>query len=81
MNDGILKLIWEHWIADPFVDVENFYSDKKSVNLLRGVTVKLMIIHYKEQFNLYSPKQARTEMRKLDLISRTLKLPQSSEFE
>lgn len=81
MNDGILKHIWEHWIVDPFVDAEKFYSDKKSVNILREVTVKLMIIHFKEQFNILSPKQARTEMRKLDLISRTLKLPQSSEFE
>jgi hypothetical protein len=80
MNDSTLKYVWEHWITDPFVNAKEFYSDKSSVNLLRDLTVKIMIICFKEQFNILSPRQARTEMRKLDLISRTIKLPDPTEY-
>lgn len=80
MTDKILKSIWEHWIMNPFVDTELFYADKPSVDLLKDITVKIMIIHMKELYGILSAKAARTEMKKLDLISRTLNLPDSTEL-
>ncbi|KAI8977620.1 hypothetical protein BDF20DRAFT_836404 [Mycotypha africana] len=75
-----LRLIWKHWIADPFVDVNAFYADTDAVNLLKDVTVKLIIIHFKEQFHIYTPRQARMKMRALDAVTRTLRLPDATEY-
>ncbi|GAA5805820.1 hypothetical protein HPULCUR_011346 [Helicostylum pulchrum] len=75
MTDTVLKKIWGHWIMNPFVDTELFYADKPSVDLLRDVTVKILILQLKEHYNIITAKAARSEMRKLDLISRTINLP------
>jgi hypothetical protein len=82
MNQTTLKSIWDHWIADPFVDTKLFYdtANKTSVDLLRDVTVKLLIIHFKEHYDIYSARQSRVEMRKLDLLSRTIVLPDTSDL-
>ncbi|KAI8064932.1 hypothetical protein BDF21DRAFT_427433 [Thamnidium elegans] len=79
MTDTILKKIWGHWIMKPFVDTEVFYADKPSVDLLRYVTVKILIIQLKEHYNIITAKIARSEMRKLDLISRTINLPDTDD--
>lgn len=80
MGQSELEAIWDHWITDPFVDTKALYQDKVSVGILVDVTAQLMIVSMKEQYGILSPKQARTEMRKIDLISRTLVLPDSSVF-
>ncbi|KAI7892178.1 uncharacterized protein EV154DRAFT_505885 [Mucor mucedo] len=78
MGQQELEAIWDHWITDPFVDTKTLYADKEAVELLKDITAQLMIVSMKEQYAILSPKQARTEMRKIDMISRTLILPDSS---
>lgn len=80
MRQHELEAIWDHWITDPFVDTKTLYADKEAVSKLTEVTAQLMIVSMKEQYGILSPKQARTEMRKIDLLSRTLILPDSSAF-
>lgn len=81
MTAETLQSIWNHWISDPFVDFNLFYvdSNKKSIDLLRHVTVQLVLIHFKEQYNIYTQKEARTKIRELDSISRKIVLPDTSE--
>ncbi len=81
MTDKMLNYVWCHWISDPYVNVEEFYSSTSAVNLLRNITVKIMIIHLKEYYNILSPKEARTEMRKLDILSRKINLPEPAEYQ
>jgi hypothetical protein len=35
----------------------------------------------KEYYNILSPKEARTEMRKLDILSRKINLPEPAEYQ
>ncbi|KAI7898667.1 uncharacterized protein BX663DRAFT_524333 [Cokeromyces recurvatus] len=80
LNQDTINTIWGHWIAEPYVDIKSFYANKESIKLLKEITVKLAIIFFKEKFHILTLNESRVEMKKIDLLSRTLILPDPKEL-